>query len=208
MTVAIAVKGTEGIVLAVDSRVTIQLVTQQVTPQGTTNVVLPATYDNATKLLKPSNQNFVGAVTYGNAVFDPGQPRTAHSFLSEFEATLGDARISVREFAIKLGQFYLARWNAAQQTGEPANFIIGGYDENEPYGRLYSVETQVSRSQRNCMSTRSGPNGAVKSRWLMACWVSRQFPTNCYLCKIASMWQSWQCEQPLSSKNSSPIFAE
>jgi 20S proteasome alpha/beta subunit len=140
MTLAIAVKGTEGIVLAVDSRVTIQLVTPQVTPQGTTNLVLPATYDNATKLLKPSNQNFVGAVTYGNAVFDPGQPRTAHSFLSEFEATLGDARISVREFAIKLGQFYLARWNAAQQTGEPAHFIIGGYDEDEPYGRLYSVE--------------------------------------------------------------------
>jgi hypothetical protein len=63
VTLAIAVKGTEGIVLAVDSRATLQIVAQQVTPQGTANVILPATYDNATKLLKPSNQGFVGAVT-------------------------------------------------------------------------------------------------------------------------------------------------
>jgi 20S proteasome alpha/beta subunit len=34
MTLAIAVKGTEGLVLAVDSRVTLQIVTQQ-QPQGT-----------------------------------------------------------------------------------------------------------------------------------------------------------------------------
>jgi len=135
MTLAFAVKGTEGIVLAVDSRATVQIVTQQ----GTTNTILPATYDNATKLLKPANQNFVGAITYGNAVFDINQPRTAHSFLPEFDATLPDTRTTVSDFALKLGQFYLDRWNAAKQTGEPVGFLVGGYDENEAYGRIYTV---------------------------------------------------------------------
>jgi hypothetical protein len=52
MTLAIAVKGTEGIVLAVDSRVTLQFSTQQ---SGHT-AVIPATYDNAIKLLKVKNK--------------------------------------------------------------------------------------------------------------------------------------------------------
>ncbi len=137
MTLAIVVKGTEGVVFAVDSRVTLTLVTQQ----GNTNTVLPVTYDNATKLLIVSKQKYIGAVTYGNAIFDTRQPRTAHSFLPEFEASLPDARISVLDFAGRLGQFYLARWNAAQQPqgSEPASFFVGGYDQNEAYGRLYSL---------------------------------------------------------------------
>jgi hypothetical protein len=101
MTLAIAIKGTEGIVLAVDSRVTLQLITTQ----GGNNIVMPATYDNATKLLKPSNQTYVGAITYGAAVFSPTEPRTANSYLPEFEAVLGETRLTVREFAVRLGQF-------------------------------------------------------------------------------------------------------
>jgi hypothetical protein len=68
MTLAIAVKGTEGIVLAVDSRVTVQVIHPGA--QGGPNNVIPATYDNATKLLKVPKQQFVGAITYGNAIFD------------------------------------------------------------------------------------------------------------------------------------------
>jgi hypothetical protein len=72
MTLAIAVKGTEGIVLAVDSRVTLQFSIQQ----GGHTAIIPATYDNAIKLLRVKKQNFVGAITFGNAVFDQQQPRT------------------------------------------------------------------------------------------------------------------------------------
>ena len=144
MTLAIVVKGTEGVVLAVDSRVTLTLATQQ----GATQTLLAATYDNATKLLKVAKQKFVGAITYGNAIFDPKQPRTASSFLPEFEASLPDERMSVRDFATKLGAFYLERWKAGQQPqgAEPTSFLVTGYDENEAYGRLYSVAvpTQIA----------------------------------------------------------------
>lgn len=136
MTLAIAVKGTEEIVLAVDSRVTVPIVTQQ----GTTSTIIPATYDNATKLLKLQKQTNVGAITFGNAVFDIHQPRTVHSFLQEFDATLPDQRLSVEDFATRLGQFYLERWNAGPQIqGEATGFLVGGYDEGQPYGRLYTV---------------------------------------------------------------------
>jgi 20S proteasome alpha/beta subunit len=137
MTLAIAVKGTEGIVLAVDSRVTLQIVTPR--PQGA-NTVIPATYDNATKLLKVSKQSNVGAITYGNAIFDIARPRTAYSFLQEFDQTLPAERITVKDFASRLGQFYLDRWNAAQQVqGDPMGFLVAGYDQDELYGRVYSV---------------------------------------------------------------------
>jgi hypothetical protein len=136
MTLAIAVKGTEGLVLAVDSRVTLQFLTHQ----GAQNTLIPATYDNAIKLLRVAKQRFVGAITYGNAVFDPQQPRTASSFLQEFETTLPNQRMSVHEFAVQLGQFYLTKWNAAHQAGaDPTGFFVGGYDEGDPYGRLYSL---------------------------------------------------------------------
>ena len=146
MTLAIVVKGTEGVALAVDSRVTLTLMLT-VQP-GTPQTILPATYDNATKLLHVAKQKFVGAITYGNAIFDPKQPRTASSFLPEFEASLPDERISVWDFATKLGKFYLDRWNVGQQAqgAEPASFMVSGYDEGEAYGRLYTVvvPTQIN----------------------------------------------------------------
>ena len=126
---------------------TLQFSIQQ---QGHT-AIIPATYDNAIKLLRVKKQEFVGAITFGNAVFDQQQPRTANSFLQEFEATLPQDRISVKDFATKLGEFYLAKWNAAHMPsgGDPTGFIVGGYDDNEPYGRLYlvTIPTQPAPSE-------------------------------------------------------------
>ena len=64
MSLGIAFKGPEGIVLAADSRVTLNAQGQN--PQGQV-FILPSTFDNATKLLKIKNENykFVGAITYG-----------------------------------------------------------------------------------------------------------------------------------------------
>ncbi len=59
MSLGIAFKGPEGIVLAADSRVTLTAQNAQ------TNTRLPAYFDNATKLLKVGGQEYVGAVTYG-----------------------------------------------------------------------------------------------------------------------------------------------
>jgi hypothetical protein len=59
MTLAIVFKGTEGIVLAADSRVTLQF---QIPG---TQLLTPAHFDNATKLLKVGKQKYVAAVTFG-----------------------------------------------------------------------------------------------------------------------------------------------
>lgn len=143
MSLGIAFKGPEGIVLAADSRVTL---TAQ---HAATNMTLPAYYDNATKLLSVKGQDYVGAVTYGVGALGGGpgapQPRTAHSYIPEFEHELAgeDRRLSVEEFATKLSDFFLRQWNATMPPNTPANetlvFLVGGYDEDAAYGRVFQV---------------------------------------------------------------------
>jgi hypothetical protein len=60
MSLGIVFKGAEGIVLAADGRVT--LMAQMPTPQGPP-ILLPATFDNASKLLQVPSQTHVGAIT-------------------------------------------------------------------------------------------------------------------------------------------------
>ncbi len=140
MSLGILFKGPEGIVLAVDSRVTLMA------KIGTTNNILPAYYDNATKLLKINGQNFVAAVTYGAGAIGQQQPRTAHSFVPEFEAELianDVGRLPVEQFAVALSDFFLKQWKAlmpSNYSGADMVFLIGGYDEGEPYGRMFEVQ--------------------------------------------------------------------
>src|SRR5436190_15074316 len=110
MSLGIAFKGAEGIVLAADSRVTL------LTMDPSTKTHLPATFDNATKLLRVSQQGFIGAVTYGVGALGTKEPRTAHSFMPEFEAELSKTypldregkmqRLPVKEFAERLSAFF------------------------------------------------------------------------------------------------------
>jgi hypothetical protein len=138
MSLGIVFKGPEGLVLAADSRVT--LMAQE---QG--GPLLPATFDNTTKLLRVNGQDYVGIVTYGLGAI--GQyPRTAHSYIPEFEALLGRARLKVEKVAKKLGEFFMQRWEAQEMPkpeqwgGRPDMvFLLGGYDEGEAYGRVYEV---------------------------------------------------------------------
>ena len=75
MSLGVVIKGTEGLVLAADSRVTLEA-------QRLGRASFPVNFDNASKLLSFSKpHNFVGAVTYGLAVIGK---RTAHSFIPEF----------------------------------------------------------------------------------------------------------------------------
>ena len=138
MSLGIAFKGPEGIVLAADSRVTL---TAQ--PTGT-NTMLQVHYDNATKLLKVGGQNYVGAVTYGVGALGTTQPRTAHSYIPEFEQELaGEVRLSVEEFAGNLGDFFQRQWKATMPPNIPASdtmvFLVGGYDKDAAYGRVCQV---------------------------------------------------------------------
>ena len=142
MSLGIVFKGPEGIVLAADSRVTLTAENKK------TNTRLPAYFDNATKLLKVGGQDYVGAVTYGvGAISTPQGPRTAHSFIPEFEDDLrqrGVGRLSVPDFAKELSDFFMRQWPAPPPTQgagrrEDMTFLVGGYDENQPYGRVFEV---------------------------------------------------------------------
>jgi hypothetical protein len=141
MSLGIVFKGPEGIVLAADSRVTltagIQIDDQQ--------MLLPATYDNATKLLRVNDQKFVGVVTHGLGVIGEREPRTAHSFVPEFEAQLSKeeaSRLSVEDFSSKLGDFFMCRWVGSMPkdySGPDMTFLVGGYDEGAPYGKVFQI---------------------------------------------------------------------
>lgn len=137
MSLGIAFKGPEGVVMAADSRVTLM-------QQLPNNTLLPAHFDNATKLLKVGGQNFVGVVTYGQGALGTLEPRTAHSYMPEFEAevnAVGVGRLSVQDFTQRLSDFFVDRWNGANmpQGADPMFFLVGGFDEGTNYGRLFQV---------------------------------------------------------------------
>ncbi len=142
MSLGIAFKGPEGIVLAADSRVTINA-ERQLDDKHT--LILPSTFDNATKLLKVNQHDYVGAVTYGLGAIGQTEPRTAHSFLPEFEVALSKKakkRFSVEEFSKELSDFFQTQWQATMPKdykGDQLIFLIGGYDEGTPYGKVFQV---------------------------------------------------------------------
>jgi hypothetical protein len=146
MSLGIAFKGPEGIVLAADSRVTL---TSQIQPPAELGqsppppILLPSTYDNATKLLRVNGQDYAGAVTYGMGALGQREPRTAHSFIPEFEEELRTAnvsRLSVSDFSSKLSGFFLRQWQAIMPQnyqGPDMVFLVGGYDDGAPYGKVF-----------------------------------------------------------------------
>lgn len=149
MSLGIAFKGAEGIVLAADSRVTLTTVIQQTTPQQ----VLTSHYDNATKLLRVNGQEYVGAVTYGAGAIGQRSPRTAHSYLPEFEAELaqsGGGRLTVEDFASQLSDFFMRQWQAAQMPSQdpPMTFLVGGYDSDAAYGRVFEFHVPTAPKPR------------------------------------------------------------
>lgn len=141
MSLGVVIKGSEGIVLAADSRVTLEA-------QRAGGPALPVNFDNATKLLSFSRlpntvgpHNFVGAVTYGMAVIGL---RTAHSYIQEFEQKVlagKKKRLSVEEYSQELSKFYMERWEEESMskgyTGPPMTFVVAGYDKDAAYGRVF-----------------------------------------------------------------------
>ena len=137
MSLGIAFKGPEGIVLAADSRVTLTAQNRQ------TKESIHVTFDNATKLLKVAGQNDVGAITYGLGALGMEGPRTAHSFMPELEAKLTEAgagRLSVKDYAGELSTFFMGQWSdmmPKDYQGPDMVFLVGGYDPGKPYGAVY-----------------------------------------------------------------------
>ena len=138
MSLGIAFKGPEGIVLAADSRITIT--TKTGLPEGQVQVTQSA-YDNATKLLRSKQQTHVGAITYGMGAIPTPSPRSAHSFMPEFDAWIAtESRLSVEDFAKKLSQFFLDQFTLGGNQAQPGNdmfFFVGGYDLHDTFGKIF-----------------------------------------------------------------------
>jgi hypothetical protein len=164
MSLGIVFKGPEGIVLAADSRITITVQQHAIPTSQQPNppiIITPAFYDNASKLLKVEGQGYLGTVTYGIGTIGIDRPRTAASFLPEFEKDLAAGkshpqRLSVNEFAKRLGDFFHRQWQAAFMPSGHGDmiFVVGGYNENEAYGRVYelSVPTNPAPTEQNANS--------------------------------------------------------
>jgi hypothetical protein len=143
MSLGIAFKGPEGIVLAADSRVTL-LTLQPPLPGQSVPMLAASTFDNARKLLRPAGQQFIGIVTYGAGALGTTEPRTAHSFMPDFERELeGTGRLAVRAFAEKLSAFFLGKWQSLMPAnlgpGQDMVFLVAGFDEDAAYGTVYDV---------------------------------------------------------------------
>lgn len=136
MSLGIVIKGPEGLVLAAESRATLSA-------PGPGGGIIPVSFDNATKLLSVSPPNTaVGAVTYGQAGIGL---RTANSFLPELEASLPAGRLSVPDFTQRLSDFFMDQWRNTMPmpptyVDSPMTFVVGGFDENDAYGRVFTVD--------------------------------------------------------------------
>jgi len=142
MSLGVVIKGPEGVVLATDSRITLEAQKKGGGPPIQVN------FDNATKLLSLSKpHNYVGCVTYGTAVIGS---RTAHSFIPEFEqkalAKKGE-RLTVEKYSKELSAFFMDRWTEnmpSDYKGPDMDFVVGGYNIGDAYGKvfLFKIPTQ------------------------------------------------------------------
>jgi len=136
LSIGIVIKGPEGLVLAADSRITLTA-----KPSSGRDIIVH--YDNAHKVLNFAEPHkYVGAVTYG--IGGIGM-RSAYSFIPEFESELPNCRLSVKEFAERLSDFFMKQWKKTMPMppdykGPPMTFVVAGFNENEPYGRVYLIE--------------------------------------------------------------------
>ncbi len=151
--------------LAADSRVTLN--SAESLPNNQI-LILPSTFDNATKLLSVKSQPFIGAVTYGAGAIGQKEPRTAHSFLPEFEtersAQEQTARLPVKEFAQRLSDFFMRQWTTSKmplpaEPGSDMVFLVAGYDEAEAYGRIFEIYVPSKPDPKDLVH--SGEFGAV-----------------------------------------------
>jgi hypothetical protein len=148
VSLGIVFKAPDGVVLAADSRAT--LFRPLPVPAGG-QLMLPAHFDNATKLLQFAKQPHLGAVTFGAAVIGQTHPRSAQSFLPEFEATLPEDELKVEDFAQRLSEFYLRQWGDANMP-DPAPdsmvFGVAGYDPGSLHGTIFEISIPSAPTPR------------------------------------------------------------
>lgn len=124
MTVVVAVASPDGIILASESRTTVQIGERHRTVS-----------DNAQKVFPLFDR--IGVATYGMAFIGE---RTIAGLMDEFVATLEDGEAGASDIAAELGQFFDAKFRdavPAEQVEEleqkeiyPLGFLVAGYDDD------------------------------------------------------------------------------
>jgi hypothetical protein len=158
MTLTVAFKGPEGLVLAVDSRVTLNATKAASADQPAQSTI--SYFDNGTKMLTIDGYPHVGILVHDALMIGTTERniRGIHGFIPEFEATLasqrpptkpagggtrreGRRRLTVEQLARKLGEFYGEQWRLAGMSPEAMgiNFLVAGFDDDEPYGKIYEL---------------------------------------------------------------------
>jgi hypothetical protein len=168
MSLAVIFKGPEGLVLAADSRVTLMAGQpmpggMQMLPVFFDNATKLLSLDRGSLLhLDRSGGADIGIVTYGAGTIGEHEPRTAHSYLPELEqhlrkrpkargtkgvgvaqprATTRTRRLTVKQTAAEIGKFFNQQWRKAKmpEGADHLVFLVAGYDEGDPYGRVFEV---------------------------------------------------------------------
>lgn len=133
MTLSIAIKAPEAIILASESRITLAA--------SISSERLPTYYDHALKLYKFNDHNkWVGAVTYGTGQIGS---RATYNIMQDVIGSLGDSRLNVEDIANRISTYFMDIWKSSmpQDSEEPdISFLIGGYDEGDIFSKIFKVE--------------------------------------------------------------------
>ena len=127
--------------------------------------------------------SYVGAVTYGLGGIGL---RSAYSYIPEFESTLPTTRLSVQDFAQHLSDFFMQQWQANMPAAPPAPvpatpaapterapvaplpqgvppmiFVVGGFNDGEPYGRVYQFAIPIAPNPVEQHPSNPNPNFGI-----------------------------------------------
>jgi hypothetical protein len=165
VTVAVALKVHDGLVLAADSASTLM----GIDPTGSSSNVLNV-YNTANKIFNLRRGLPIGAVTWGSGAIGPASistlakdlrkrfagddPNNANWALDPDSYSVRDVADTVREFMYE--EHYLREFGSNQYR-PPLSFLVGGYSSGERLAEAYHVEISVGG---DCPPPRlvSGPN--------------------------------------------------
>ena len=135
MTLCIVISGSDGLVLAAESRTSSLLELQ-----GFGQMPMPRD-DDAEKLFRFKQPNTaIGVVVHGTGAIDD---KPVSSFMPDFEATLPEQRLSVQDFAQRLSDFFMQQWRSMMPTdyqGPDTSFIVAGIDPGWPKRKVLSFD--------------------------------------------------------------------
>lgn|SRR5260221_288777 len=135
MTICLVIRGSEGIVLAADSRTT--AIADM--PFGGTQLV---PMDNtAVKLFSFKEPNTaIGVVIHGSGAIDQ---KPLSTYIPDFEATLPAQRLTIQDFAQQLSDFFMRQWKTLMPTdfkGPDISFIVAGFGANQLNSKVLSFD--------------------------------------------------------------------